>query len=286
MTTGHKNAAIIGASMKPQTNTPALQDIFAALEDKEIRSKFMKVKGDATPLFIQTIYNVLSSPPNKRLRECSKNSIIRSCMACATTGLTLDPAFGEAALVPFGNQATFMPMKNGLVHLANNTGMFRTINAAPVYDGYILDYNPITGKIVWDKELMLRLKMNPQDRILIGYTSYIEMLNGYEHTLFWTTDEILAHGRKYSKTFGRSDSLWQTNFPVMAEKTLIKQNLTKWGSLDTMANSKLWLALKFDQSTPSDIDVEKATAIYPDAADGKSDIEDADIIYEKGGDNE
>ena len=48
----------------------------------------------------------------------------------------------------------------------------------------------------------------------------------------------------------------------MAEKTVLKQILTKWGSLDTQANSRLFLALKYDQAPPSSMDIETAMPIY------------------------
>lgn len=266
------NANVISNAMQMQSQEviPNKVKILSELNKADNINAFSRVLGDKTPMFIQTVRNVLLSPNNKKLLECSANSILRSCMACAVTGLTIDPAFGQAAIVPFNSksglpQATFMPMKNGLVHLANNTGMFRKINAEPVYEGYIKEYNPITNTITWDFEKMFYLKLNPEERILIGYSSYIEMLNGYEHTMFWTVDEIKAHGRRYSKTFNRSDSLWNTNFPAMAEKTMIKQNLNKWGSLDSMPNSKLWLAMKFDQATPNSMDIESAVASYPDS---------------------
>lgn len=267
-----ENRKEIAAQMKPaQEQTPAAVTIFSALEDRKNMEAFQRVMGDKAPLFVQTIRNVLLMPQNKRLRECSVNSILRSAMACAVTGLTIDPAFGQAAIVPYGNTATFMPMKNGLVHLANNTGMFNRIHAGPVYEGDIKSHNPFTGDYEFNDEPHAR-------EILVGYIAYIRFHTGGDHYLYMTVEEIQAHAQRYSKTYNRSDSLWKTNFPVMAEKTVIRQILSKWGNLDTMENSRMWLAMKFDQAVPSDMDIEKAMPIYPDGKDSKvEDIESEEI---------
>lgn len=260
-----ENKTIIAEAMtqKAPVSTPKSTEVLELFKRKDTIKAFENVLGDKTSMFIQTARNVLLAPQNSKLRQCSPNSVLKSCMACAVTGLTIDPAFGQAAIVPFGGIATFMPMKNGLIQLANNTGLYSRINAGPVYEGDIKSYNPFTGDYIYNEE--------PHNRdILVGYMAYLRFLTGGDHYLYMTVEEIKEHGRKYSKTFNRSDSLWNTNFPVMAEKTVIKQILNKWGSIDTMPNSKLWLALKFDQATPTDMDILSAQPEYPDH--GESEI--------------
>lgn len=260
------NSKIIGNAMAQagQVQTPAKKQVLELLSSAAYVDAFKKVMGDKTPMFIQTIRNVLLDPKNAMLAQCEPNSILRSCMACAVTGLTIDPAFGQAAIVPFrsqsGMQATFMPMKNGLVQLANNTGIIKRINASPVYEGDIKSYNPFTGDYEYNQE--------PHKRdILVGYIAYLQFLNGADHYLYMTVEEIQKHGQRYSKNYKNSNSLWHTNFTAMAEKTVIKQILNKWGSFDTLANSKLWLALKFDSSTPSELDIDSAVPQYPDVVE-------------------
>lgn len=259
----------------PATQTPNHKLILSSLEDKGTVAAFDKVMGDKTPIFIQTVRNVLLAPQNKKLRECTPNSVIRSCMACAVTGLSIDPAFGQAAIVPFGSTATFMPMKNGLVQLANNTGLISRLNAGPVYEGDIKAFNPFTGDYEYNTE--------PHERdIVVGYMAYLRFLNGGDHYLYMTVEELQAHGKKYSKSYYRTDGLWATNFPAMAEKTVIRQILTKWASFDTMANTKLLQALKFDMSTPSSMDIEDAVPLYADSVETDAKIEDVEAEIMKG----
>lgn len=270
MTDSKKNAEIIGAAMTPSRKpTPKVTEVMQAMNSDQALAQFQKVLGDKTPLFIQTVANLIGSPTSAALQKCSTNSIVRSCMACAVTGLTIDPAFGMAAIVPFGDKATFMPMKNGLVQLANNTGLIQRLNAAPVYEGDIAAFNPFTGDYTYNTD--------PHKReVLIGYIAYLRFINGADHYLYMTVEELQAHGRRYSKSYNKQDGLWNTNFPVMAEKTVLKQLISKWCSIDTMANSKLWLALKFDQATPTSLDLDAAQAIYPDSTSDQSAVEDAE----------
>lgn len=68
---------------------------------------------------------------NPKLVECDKPSLYSAFHRCAQTGLIPDGR--EAAIVPFGTTATFMPMIGGITKLARNSGEIKTINAQIVY---------------------------------------------------------------------------------------------------------------------------------------------------------
>ena len=89
-----KNERAMREGMVAKTATPNLQEMIALLEDKkgEVQARLHAVLGDRAPIFTQAVRNLLVAPENKMLRECTPKSIMRSCMACATTGLSLDPA--------------------------------------------------------------------------------------------------------------------------------------------------------------------------------------------------
>lgn len=272
--TAKENAQLMREDMAPSTITPNLQSILGMLENKdgEVQKRLTNLMGDRAMMFTQAVRNVLIAPENKALRECDAKSIMRSCMACATSGLTLDPAFGQAAIVPFTQtkyingaevkvkKAVFMPMKNGIIQLANNSGMIQRIMASPVYEGDIRSYNPFTGDMEYNQEPHERTK-------LIGYMAYLRFINGADHYVYMTVQELEDHGRKYSQTFYKKSGLWQTNKTAMYEKTVLKRLLTKWGSLDTMANARLMMALKFDMATPSDLDIDNAKPEYVDGTE-------------------
>lgn len=250
------NPTNIRSAMAPsKMATPKVTEIINMLQSKDAYSRLEKMMGPKAPLFVQTVRNVLLMPDNRKLLYCSPESILRSCMASAVSGLTIDPAFGQAAIVPFKDGAVFMPMKKGLVHLAMNTGIIQRLNAAPVYDGDIKSFNPFTGDYEYNEE------EHPRENI-IGYMAYLRFLNGADHYEYMTIDELKKHGKMYSKSY--DIGLWTKNPGVMYEKTVLRKVIINWGKLDTMADSKLWLALKFDMATPSSMDIESAIPIYVD----------------------
>lgn len=68
---------------------------------------------------------------NPKLVDCNKASLYSAFHKCAATGLIPDGR--EAAIVPFGDTAQFMPMIAGITKLARNSGEIKTINAQIVY---------------------------------------------------------------------------------------------------------------------------------------------------------
>lgn len=82
--------------------------------------------------FINTaISGIRTSRDPKRLLEADRRSFYNAVQTAATYGLLLDNR--EAALVPFGNTVQFMPMVQGLIKMARNSGLISTILAEVVY---------------------------------------------------------------------------------------------------------------------------------------------------------
>jgi len=82
--------------------------------------------------FISTaITGIRTSKDPKKLLLADRRSLYNAVQTAAAYGLVLDSR--EAALVPFGDQVQFMPMVQGLVKLARNSGLIATIIAEVVY---------------------------------------------------------------------------------------------------------------------------------------------------------
>lgn len=77
---------------------------------------------------------------NKRLAECSKESILKAVLNIANIGLTLNPISKYAYLVPRWNsikrcnEATLEPSYVGLVKLLTDSQSIKSITATPIYD--------------------------------------------------------------------------------------------------------------------------------------------------------
>ena len=115
-----------------------------------------------------------------------------------------------------------------------------------VYEGQVEDIDFITGEIIRGKKV---------SDTVIGYVAYIELVNGFKKPLYMTREEMEAHARAFSKSYvydinsGKKSSVWSTNFDAMAQKTVLKQLISKYGimSID-MQNDGMSTAIASDQA--------------------------------------
>ena len=81
----------------------------------------------------------------------------------------------------------------------------------------------------------------------VGYIAHFEYINGFEKTLYWTADQMMAHADKYSQAFSAAaykkllngeipqdelwkySSFWYKDFDGMSKKTMLRQLISKWG---------------------------------------------------------
>ena len=143
--------------------------------------------------------------------------------------------------------AQFQLGYKGFIQLAQRSGQFKTISATPIYEGQLIEANPLTG-YVFDFTKRASEK-------IIGFASYFSLVNGFEKTLYMTVEEMTGHGQKYSKTFG--NGLWQTDFIGMGNKTAIKLLLSKFAPLSI----EMQRAVVVDQSLINDDKGEDVTYI-------------------------
>lgn len=75
---------------------------------------------------------------------------------------------------------------------------------------------------------------------IIGYMAGLELVNGFKKVIFWTNQEVENHAirysqsyRKYKKTGNKSDAIWASQFEKMAEKTVLKALISKYGIMST-----------------------------------------------------
>lgn len=255
--------ALQSMSNAPKNVTPNTQAILSTLEGENTLKMVARTLGQQRAgAFIQACRTLIMMPESSKIRECTPVSVIGCCMACASTNLSITPAFGESAIVPFGNTATFMVMANGLMRLAQRSMKLKTINTTVVYEGDIKSFNPFTG--------VYEYNVDPHPRTeKVGHMAYVALTNGFEKYLYMTNEELVEHGKRYSQTFRKGYGLWETNFDAMARKTVLRQLILKYTDLAVHDNLHLANALNFDMSSPSTQDIEDAFPVYPDSPDAK-----------------
>jgi recombination protein RecT len=228
----------------PQTTTVVQQPqtLGAMLKRIDVVKRFEEMLGKKAPGFVSSILSLQKT--NAQLATADPRSIISAAAIAASLDLPINPNLGYAYIVPYGNQAQFQMGWKGFVQLAQRSNQYRTINATEIYEGEIISHDRLTGQIEIDET------KRTSDKI-VGYLAYFRLLTGFEKVLFMTTEQVRAHGQKYSKSFSRAGTPWQVNFDAMALKTVVKLLLAKWGpmSIETQVFQK---GLRFDQAVVTD----------------------------------
>lgn len=176
---------------------------------------------------------------NPVLQNCEAGSVLSAGLVAQTLKLPLTSSLGFAYLVPYNNKCQFQIGWKGLVQLAQRSGQFERLGVRPVHKGEYVGQDEFG-------EDMFKFSHDYDNEETIGYYAYFKLLNGFTKTLYWTKQQCEAHGRKYSRSYGNGSSTdnWSNLFDLMAQKTVMKQLLSKYAPLSV----ELQKAMIYDQA--------------------------------------
>lgn len=204
--------------------------------------------------FIANITSVVANNPS--IRNCDPATIIAGGLTAHSLNLSLSNSLGYCALVPYktkdGDKAQFQLMYRGFIQLAERTGQYKRLGVRPVHNGEYQgqdEFGDDTFKFSHDYD----------NQEIIGYYAYFELLNGFRKTLYWTKEQCKQHATRYSKAYAKGGTtLWNTDFDLMAEKTVLKQLLSKWGvmSIELQHATEVDQAVIKNDMTPEYVDNE------------------------------
>ena len=244
--------------------TPAT--VKSLFSQDNVKLKFEEMLGKKAQGFIASVLQVVAG--NGLLVNADAASVYNAAMMAATLDLPINNNLGFAYIIPyktkqsdgsFKNSAQFQLGYKGFIQLAQRSGVFKTISAAPIYEGQLVESNPLTG---------FEFDFSKQDsQTIIGFAAYFKLLNGFEKTLYMSVKEMEGHGAKYSKTFSNSYGLWKTDFVGMGSKTVIKLLLSKFAPLSI----EMQTAVRVDQAVIND--AEGKDLVYADYSEVKIDKE-------------
>ena len=208
---------------RPQTPMMAIKNYFTA---DSVKGRFQEIMGKKAQGFVASVLQVVSG--NDMLSQANPASIYQAAMMAATLDLPINQNLGFAYILPYRNKngesiTQFQLGYKGYIQLAQRSGLFKTISASPIFEGQLIEQNPLTG-FVFD------FTKKSSEKI-IGYAAYFELLNGFSKTLFMTEKELNDHGTRFSQTFKKGFGLWKDDFNSMAIKTVIKLLLSKYAPL-------------------------------------------------------
>ena len=217
---------------KPNTST-----IKGFFEQTAVKNRFTEMLGKRSNQFISSVLQITAN--NSILKNADPLSVYNAALMAATLDLPINQNLGFAWIVPYGKQAQFQMGFKGYVQLAQRTGQYTSINVIDVHENQFVSFNTLTEEFNADFSVEGNGK-------IVGYAAYFKLVNGFEKTCYWTTEKVMAHGKRYSKTY--TNGPWKTDFDAMAKKTVLKSTLSKWGILSI----EMQQALKVDQSVIKD----------------------------------
>lgn len=232
----------------------------------EVRNKFSEMIGKKAPGFITSVLQIVSS--NQLLAKADPHSVYHAAAVAATLDLPLNNNLGFAYIVPYAQSykdekgvwqkkqvAQFQVGYKGYIQLAQRSGQFQTISASAIYEGQLIEENPLTG-FVFD------FKKKKSEKV-IGYAAYFRLINGFEKVFYMTTEQLKAHGVKFSQTFKKDTGLWKDDFDSMATKTVLKLMLSKFAPLSI----EMQKAVTLDSGVINNVDGSDATFVDHEVVD-------------------
>jgi recombination protein RecT len=242
------------------------------LGQENVKAKFQEILKDRASGFTANLAVMVNN--SQALSKCDPMTVISAAVVAASLDLPLDPNLGFAAVVPFGNTASFQIMYKGLIQLAMRSGQYKTINVSEIYEGEMLNENRLTGEYEFD------FTAKKSDKI-IGYAAYFKLLNGFEKTVYWHIDQVDKHGKRFSQTYKKGVGLWKDDFNAMARKTVLKDLISKWGILSI----EMQKAVKYDQGVVRSTDNEVDDVEYVDNDPISAAFDGVEISARRNGEN-
>lgn len=255
------------------------------LSRPNIRANVMQAIGkERTTRFISSVISAVQATP--ALKECTNNSILTAALQGEALNLAPSPQLGQFYMVPYkkkdkdGNivsiEATFQLGAKGYKQLAMRSGQYKDLDVMSIKKGEYLGRDPETGKHMFD---FIADDDEREDLPTIGYMAYFELLNGFRKQIYWSKKKMLNHADTYSQAFNKEDyerliagkipkkelwkysSFWYKNFDEMAEKTMIRQLISKWGimSIDMQTAYEKDMAVIDENGNPVYVDNPQTT---------------------------
>ena len=287
--------------------TPAQQNItnFKKMVDGNyVQAQLKQVLKENTGTFATSLMEVYTN--DKQLQACEPKLVIQEAIKAASLKLPLNKQLGYGYILVFNNwdknlrkavpTPTFVPGYRGFIQLAMRTGQYKNINADVVFEGELKGKDKLSGAIDLSGE-------KTSDKV-VGYFAHFELLNGFAKTWYMSIEQMATFALTYAPVFKGMkekptiDSLidlaneqikngpvqgqtgWKANFNAMAQKTVLRNLLSKYGFLSIEMMNAISMDEKQDYDSAEEIrDTENAE--QHQVVDVNKVIEDAEEVTEE-----
>lgn len=218
------------------------------IKDENIQKRISDLLDKRAGQFTTSLLTTINT--NTTLAQCRPETVLNAALTAASMNLPINPSLGQAAIVPYKNhgvyEAQFQIQWKGFIQLAQRSGLYKTIGVTEVYEGQLIEEDPLLGYVFdWKKR---------KSDTVVGYAAFFRLLNGFEKTAYMTHEEVEAHAKRFSTAYQydlrekKQKSQWSIDFDSMGKKTVIKRLIDQWGPKST----ELETAIISDQSVIKD----------------------------------
>lgn len=153
---------------------------------------------------------------NPKIFECSRESVAKCLMDCASLGLLPDGTLGTAYLVPYGSQCTLIIGYRGMIELARRSDKLTQIEARVVREGDVFKLRFLSGEPPIHEPKIGDAMTRP----VIGAYAVAHFHNDEKQIEFMDLSEIEAI-RMRSRA--GNNGPWKTDYAEMAKKTVVRR---------------------------------------------------------------
>lgn len=217
----------LSAAKKNATVTPSpmknMQDLIVSMKGQIEAALPSVITGER---FARMVLTAMSNTP--KLASCTPKSFLGAMMQAAQLGLEPNTPLGEAYLIPFLNHGTlecqFQIGYKGMISLAHRSGLYVQAHEVHENDEFEVEYG-------LEPNLVHKPVFSDRGRVIAYYGVWKDAEGNFGFEVM-NKEDVDAHAKKYSQSYGKGFSPWKTNFDEMAKKTLIKKAL-KYAPLTT-----------------------------------------------------
>jgi len=228
--TNNTSGMIQGAAQKAAPVQSALapagqEKLKDLISTDQVQAMFRNALRERADQFLASVVDLYNN--DKTLQQCRPSEVLAEAFKAATLDLPINKQLGLSWIVPFNDRKlgktvpTFQLGYKGYIQLCLRSGAYRHIHAGPVYEGEFKSEDRLTGAI--------DLSGKQTSSRLVGFSAYIETVNGFSKALYWSVEKMNAHAKRYSMSYGSDYSPWAKNYEEMGTKTILRQLLSKYG---------------------------------------------------------
>lgn len=187
---------------------------------------------------------------NRQLAQCEHASLMGALMICAQLGLEPGGPLGQAYLIPFRRECTFIVGYKGYIALALRSGDIASVKATPVYDG---------DKFSWTLGLDETLTHEPTSTVRddAAKLTHVYAIARFRDKVIEPIFVVLTRAEVDSfraRSRAKDNGPWVSDYVAMAQKTAVRRLAT-------------WLPMAVDVARASAVDERTVDRVHVDVDD-------------------